>query len=71
MTVKVDKLLRMAEQIHANMAYTDDSKIVAARIADHLGRFWDPRMLDAIKAYREEHPEALSPELSAAVASLD
>ena len=36
MTVKTDKLVRMAEQISANMAYTDDDHIVATRIADHL-----------------------------------
>ena len=71
MSVPIDKLLKMGEQITANMAYTDDKVIVAARISDHLGRFWDPRMLEAIKAYREEHPEGLSPELSAAVANLD
>ena len=71
MTVNSDKLLRMAEQIAANMAYTDDQDIVAAKISDHLSRFWDPRMLAAIKAYREENPESFSPELSAAVAALD
>jgi formate dehydrogenase subunit delta len=71
MTVKTDKLVHMAEQIRANMAYTDDRQIVAARIADHLSRFWDPRMLAAIKAYRAKHPDELSAELSDAVASLD
>ena len=70
MTVKIEKLLRMAEQISANMSYTDDKEIVAAKIADHLGRFWDPRMLKEIKACRAEHPDDMSPELSAAVASL-
>ena len=71
MTVQVEKLLRMAEQIAVNMAYTDDRDIVAGKIADHLRRFWDPRMLEAIKAYHSEHPEALSPELSVAVDALD
>ena len=28
MTVQIEKLLRMGEQISANMAYTDDSEIV-------------------------------------------
>lgn len=70
MTVKIEKLLRMAEQISANLSYTDDKEIVAAKIADHLGRFWDPRMLKEIKAYHAEHPDDMSPELSAAVASL-
>jgi formate dehydrogenase subunit delta len=70
MTVPIDKLLRMGEQISANMAYTDDSDIVVARIADHLSRFWDPRMLAAIKEHYAQHPETLSPELSGAVAAL-
>jgi len=71
MTVKTDKLVRMAEQISANMAYTDDDHIVATRIADHLSRFWDPRMLTAIKDYQAEQPDALSAPLSEAIALLD
>ena len=71
MTVKAEKLVRMAEQISANMAYTEDKAIVAARVADHLGRFWDPRMLETIKVYGATHPEDLSPELSAALAALE
>ena len=71
MTVQIDKLLRMGEQISANMAYTDDGEVVAARIADHLRRFWDPRMLAAIKEHNALHPETLSPQLSSAVGALD
>ena len=71
MTVRTEKLVRMAEQISANMAYTDDQALVTARIADHLGRFWDPRMQAAIKAYQKENPDGLSPALAAAVASLE
>ena len=70
MTVNSDKLLRMAEQITANMAYTDDRDIVAARVADHIGRFWDPRMIAALKALAGEDPQALSPGLEAAVERL-
>ena len=71
MTVSNEKLLRMAEQITANMAYTDDQELVAAKVADHLGRFWDPRMLEALKAHTRKNPESVSPELSAAVAALN
>jgi formate dehydrogenase subunit delta len=70
MTVSNEKLLKMAEQITANMAYTDDRDVVAASVADHLGRFWDPRMLAGLKAYTADNPESVSPVLSAAVASL-
>ena len=71
MTVKVDKLLRMGEQIAANMAYTDDNAVVAAGIADHLRRFWDPRMLEVIKEQAESDPKSLSPVLLTAVSSLN
>jgi hypothetical protein len=67
MTVKAEKLLRMGEQIRDNMAYTDDRDVVAQRIADHLGRFWDPRMLAVIKTLHRENPGNFSAELSAAV----
>ena len=30
MTVNIDKLVKMAEQITANMSYTDDQDLVAA-----------------------------------------
>ncbi|MFT5334502.1 MAG: formate dehydrogenase subunit delta [Halioglobus sp.] len=62
--------MRMGEQIAANMAYTDDNAVVAARIADHLSRFWDPRMLEVIKEQAESEPESLSPVLLTAVSSL-
>jgi formate dehydrogenase subunit delta len=67
MSVKADKLLRMGEQIRDNMNYIDDRDLVAQRIADHLSRFWDPRMLEVIKALQVEQPDEFSAELSAAV----
>jgi hypothetical protein len=70
MTVGTEKLVRMAEQIAANMNYTNDSEVVAAKISDHLARFWDPRMLEAIKVYNLENPDSLSKELSIAVSSI-
>ena len=44
MTVNTRKLVKMAEDITANLSYTDDEEVVASKIADHLSRFWDPRM---------------------------
>jgi len=60
MTVEAEKLLKMAEQIAANMNYTEDQAIVAAKVADHLTRFWDPRMKAALQAYAVDNPSALS-----------
>ena len=71
MTVKTDKLVRMAEQIRANLAFTEDESVVADKVADHLRRFWDPRMQAAIQDYHAQHPDALSPALARAVETLD
>ena len=71
MTVNIDKLLKMAEQITANMSYTDDQDIVAAKVADHLNRFWDPRMKAAIREYAEKHATECSPLLRAAISQLN
>ena len=49
MTVEVQKLAKMARQIIANMNYTDDKAVVAAKAADHMNRFWDPRMKAALR----------------------
>jgi len=70
MTVNTDKLVRMAEQITANMNYTEDKQVVAAKVADHLEKFWDIRMKTAIKDYACEHGEDLSSPLKAAVSQL-
>jgi formate dehydrogenase subunit delta len=67
MTVNVDKLLKMAEQITANMNYTDDQAAVAAKVADHINRFWDPRMKAAFTDYAANNSEALSPLLQSAL----
>lgn len=44
MSVGADKLVRMAEQIAANITVSKDPDEIAARLADHMLRFWDPRM---------------------------
>ena len=67
MTVEAEKLLKMAEQIAANMNYTDDQVVVAAKVGDHLSRFWDPRMKEALRLYADSNPDALSPLLQSAL----
>ena len=67
MTVEAEKLLKMAEQITANMNYTEDRDVVAAKVADHLTRFWDPRMKAALRAYADDKPASLSPLLQSAL----
>lgn len=70
MTVKIEKLLKMAEQITANMNYVDDQPLVSARIADHLNRFWDPRMKAAIVGYAAMADSQISAPLRLAIGQL-
>ena len=70
MTVETDKLIRMAEQVAANLDYDDDQEGLVARVADHLQRFWDPRMKAAIKDCAERDEAAVSDILRQAVARL-
>ena len=70
MTVDTRKLVKMAEDITNNMAYTDDQEIVANKIADHLNRFWDPRMKNAISEYAAQPTSTLTPPLRLAIGRL-
>lgn len=64
MTGTLDTLLRMANQIAANLAHEPDP---AAATAQHIRDFWDPRMRAQILAAPAEH---LSPAAKAAIDSL-
>jgi hypothetical protein len=57
MTVDVEKLTKMAQDIIANMNYIDDPAIVAVKAADHMNRFWDPRMKAALRDYAAANSE--------------
>ena len=60
------RLTYMANQIARNFAVRGD-EAAAAATADHLGKFWDPRMKAAILASDQS---GLSPIARAAVAQL-
>ncbi len=64
------KLLNMGEQIVKNCSFSDDSEIVIAKVADHLQRFWDPRMRTAIKENLDANPDVASEVLISAVKRL-
>lgn len=55
-----DKLTRMANQIAAFFETQPDAD-KAARVADHLREFWEPRMLEQLSAHLEAGGEGLSP----------
>ena len=60
----------MAEHISDNMRFSDDIHAVAEKIADHIKRFWDPRMRDALCEVEGEQKAALSIELQTALDKL-
>ena len=62
------KLVHMAEQIVANNRASGDADIIAGVVADHLNRFWDPRMRSAILRHAAEPGTVVSPELRLALA---
>lgn len=61
MTVGVDKLLRMAEQIAANISISEDAEDVAQQVTGHLQKFWDPRMRARFVAEAPAHVDHMSP----------
>ena len=69
MGVGHDKLVRMAEQIAANLDLGDDV-VTAARVADHIGRFWDPRMRETLLAYAASGEAQLSARVREALKQL-
>ncbi len=64
-----DKLVYMANQIGKFFAHQGHDKTVAG-VADHLARFWDPRMRDAIIAHLEAGVDELDPCVREAVVKL-
>ena len=64
-----DKLVMMANQIARNLAVHGEEAAIAAT-ADHIRRFWDPRMRAGIVAY-VAGGGTLSPIADAAVRRLE
>lgn len=65
-----DKLITMANQI--GKFFTPQRRIAdpAAAILNHIERFWDPRMRDAIVAHLEAGGAGLDPPVREAVVRL-
>lgn len=64
-----DKLVMMANQIGKFFAPQKTMNAVDG-IADHLKKFWDPRMRKAIIAHLEAGGAGLDPQVKEAVAKL-
>lgn len=55
-----DKLVYMANQIGKFFVHEGEEKAVAS-VADHIAKFWDPRMRTAIFAHLEAGGAGLDP----------
>ena len=65
---EIDHLLSMAQDITANLGFHADAE---ERIADHLKRFWAPRMRSLLMAHAAAHQAALPDLLVAALTRLE
>jgi formate dehydrogenase subunit delta len=68
--MNVEKLVRMANQIAANLDYGPDKDKAAAGVADHLKRFWTPAMCAKIIESYQRDANDLSDLAKQAVAQL-
>jgi formate dehydrogenase subunit delta len=62
-----DHLVSMANDITANLGFQADAE---QRIADHIDRFWAPRMRRLLLEYAAEDGGGLPPKLLAALDKL-
>lgn len=68
--MNIDRLVAMANDIAAFFASEPDRSTAAAAVANHLTRFWDPRMRRQIVAHQQAGGQGLSKVASAAVEQL-
>jgi formate dehydrogenase subunit delta len=64
-----DRLVYMANQIGQFFAYQRADEVVPG-IANHIKKFWDPRMRKAIFAYMDAGGEGLDPKVKEALFQL-
>jgi formate dehydrogenase subunit delta len=64
-----EKLIYMANQI-GKFCTSQGAETAPAAIAEHIKKFWDPRMRKTIIAYLEAGGEGLDPPVYAAIESL-
>ena len=68
--MRADRLVSMANDIGAFFNAEPDKNEAAKNIANHLTRFWDPRMRRQIVAHYREGGAGLDPVVRSAVALL-
>lgn len=60
MRTNAHRLIEMANQIGQNFDYEEDPEVVAERVATHLNKFWDPRMMAELLGLADSNSEELS-----------
>jgi formate dehydrogenase subunit delta len=66
---KIDKLVRMANQIGAAFSASPEAEAVES-LATHLKRFWTPKMIRELVAFADAGHSGLSANAASAVAAL-
>ena len=64
MNTEIQHLVSMANDIAANLSFENDADV---RIADHINRFWAPRMRKLLLAYAASDGQGFSEELLTAL----
>lgn len=64
---EISHLITMANDIAANLSFQDKAE---ERIADHINRFWAPRMRKLLIEYAADKGEGLSDSLVAALGKI-
>ena len=67
---QLDHLIKMINQIATNNLYNDDLEQAAAKVANHVQRFWAPPMKQEIFRYAANDGSKLSPVVQMALAKL-
>jgi len=68
--MNMDHLVKMANEIGSFFVTANDEDTAAQLIADHLKRFWDPRMRKQVVAHLAQGGEGFTPAVAKAVAQL-
>ena len=69
--MNIERLVAMANDIAAFFAAEPDANSASTKVADHLRRFWAPRMREQLLAYVRTGGDGLAPLARSAVERLD
>ncbi len=61
--MNIGQLVRMANQIGAFFVTMPDQEKALSGIAEHLHKFWEPRMRRELLAFVQNHPDGRSGEI--------